>query len=62
MTSVSANSERREHVGINASFENASDNNNTLGAMMSLDTASRTESVNRWSREHSLAGNHRHTT
>ena len=30
-TSVSANSERREHVGINASFENASGNNNTLG-------------------------------
>ena len=31
VTSVSANSERREHVGINASFENASENNNTLG-------------------------------
>ena len=30
-TSVSANSERREHVGINISFENASENNNTLG-------------------------------
>ena len=30
-TSVSANSERREHVGINASFENASGNYNTLG-------------------------------
>ena len=30
-TSVSANSERRQHVGINASFENASENNNTLG-------------------------------
>ena len=30
-TNVSANSERREHVGINASFENASENNNTLG-------------------------------
>ena len=29
-TSVSANSERRERVGINASFENASENNNTL--------------------------------
>ena len=29
--SVSVNSERREHVGINASFENASANNNTLG-------------------------------
>ena len=31
VTSVSANSERREYVGINASFENASGNNNTLG-------------------------------
>ena len=30
-TSVSASSERREHVRINASFENASGNNNTLG-------------------------------
>ena len=30
-TSVSANSERREHVGINASLENASRNNDTLG-------------------------------
>ena len=29
-TSVSANSEGREHVGINASFENASGNNNTI--------------------------------
>ena len=30
-TSVSASFERREHVGINASFENASGNDNTLG-------------------------------
>ena len=30
VTSVSANSERREHVGINTSFENASGNNNLL--------------------------------
>ena len=30
VTSVSASSERREHVGINASFENASGSNNTL--------------------------------
>ena len=30
VTSVSANSERRERVGINASFENASRNNDTL--------------------------------
>ena len=31
VTSVSANSECREHVGINVSFENASGNNKTLG-------------------------------
>ena len=30
-TSVSANSERREHVGFITPFENASGNNNTLG-------------------------------
>ena len=30
-TSVSASSERWEHIGINASFENASANDNTLG-------------------------------
>ena len=30
-TSVSANSERRDYVGISASFKNASENNNTLG-------------------------------
>ena len=30
VVSVTANSERREHVGINASFENASGNNNIL--------------------------------
>ena len=33
VTSVCANSERREHMGINASFENASGNNNTLGVI-----------------------------
>ena len=32
VTSVSANSERREHAGINASFENASENNNKLNS------------------------------
>ena len=32
VTSVSGNSERREYVGINASSENVSENNNTLGA------------------------------
>ena len=37
VTSVSANSERREHVGINASFENASGNNNTLGVSNVID-------------------------
>ena len=31
VTSVSATSERKEHMGTNASFENASENNNTLG-------------------------------
>ena len=31
VTSVSANSERREHVSINIPFENASGNNDTLG-------------------------------
>ena len=31
VTSVSANLERREHVGINASSENASGNNNAVG-------------------------------
>ena len=31
VTSVSANSERREHGGSNAHFENASENNNTFG-------------------------------
>ena len=30
-TSVSANSERREHVGISTSLENASENNDTIG-------------------------------
>ena len=30
MTSVNANSDRGEHVGINASFQNASGNNNLL--------------------------------
>ena len=33
VTSLTANSERGEHVGINASFENASGNNNTLGVL-----------------------------
>ena len=32
-TSVSANSERREHVGISTSFENVSGNNKTLGVL-----------------------------
>ena len=33
VTSVTANSERGERLGINASFENASDNNNTLSVL-----------------------------
>ena len=42
VTSVSVNSERREHAGINASFENASGNNERKlyqKWMMRLDTA-----------------------
>ena len=31
VASMSANSERREHTGIDASFENVSENNNTIG-------------------------------
>ena len=30
VTSVAANSERGEHIGINAPFENASENNTTI--------------------------------
>ena len=44
-TSVTANSEGREHVGINASFENASENNNmqqVLNGKMRLETTFRT--------------------
>ena len=37
VTGVSANSERREHTGINASFENASENNNRLGVTNVID-------------------------
>ena len=33
VTSMTANSERGEHVGVNATFENASGNNNTLGVL-----------------------------
>ena len=36
-TSVSANSERREHVGISTSFENAYGNNYTLGVSIVID-------------------------
>ena len=36
-TSVSANSERREHVGISTAFENASGNNDTLGVSNVID-------------------------
>ena len=41
VTRVSANSERREHTGINASFENASENNNTIGITNINDEARR---------------------
>ena len=33
VTSVTANSERRKRLGVNASFENASENNNTLSVL-----------------------------
>ena len=33
VTSVCANSERRERTGINTSYENASENNNTIGVI-----------------------------
>ena len=45
VTSVTANSERWERIGINAPFENASGNNNILHVsdlMMKLDTTIRT--------------------
>ena len=41
VASMSANSERREHTGINASFENASENNNTIGVTNINDEARR---------------------
>ena len=41
VASMSANSERREHTGINASFENASENNNTIGVTNINDYARR---------------------
>ena len=36
-TSVSANSKRKEHVGINTSFDNASENSNTFGVSIKND-------------------------
>ena len=41
VASMSANSERREHTGVNASFENASENNNTIGVTNLNDDARR---------------------
>ena len=41
VASMFANSERREHPGINASFENASENNNTIGVTNINDEARR---------------------
>ena len=59
VTSVSANSERWEHVGINASFENASGNNNTLGVSnVNDETRHSIPEVNCWSLKHILTGNH----
>ena len=41
VTSVSANSEGREHAGMKAPFENASENNNTIGVTNTNDEARR---------------------
>ena len=41
VASMSGNSERREHTGIDASFENASENNNTIGLTSINDEARR---------------------
>ena len=41
VASMSANSKRREHTGINASFENASEKNNTIGVTNKNDEARR---------------------
>ena len=41
VASMSANSERREHTGINDSFENASENDNTIGVTNINDEARR---------------------
>ena len=41
VASMSANSERREHTGINASFKNASENNNAIGVTNINDEARR---------------------
>ena len=61
VTSVSANSERREHVEIIVSFENASGNNDTLG-VSNVNDGTRHNILDVVSellvREHSLTGNH----
>ena len=49
VTSVTANSERGKHVGINASFENAPGNNNTLHVSNVNDETMRLE-VTFWTR------------
>ena len=41
VASMSASSERREHTGINACFENSSENNNTIGVTNIKDEARR---------------------
>ena len=61
VTSVSVNSERREHVRINASFEKASGNNNTLGVSNVNDETRHNipdEVSQLWSQKHILTGNH----
>ena len=61
MTSVSTNSERREHAGTYASFENASGNSDTLGASNVNDETRHNvldEVSELFSRKHILTGNH----
>ena len=60
-TSVSAKSERREHVGISTSFENASGNTDTLGVSNVNDETRQNipgEVSELSSRKHVMTGNH----
>ena len=61
VTSVSTNSERREHVGINAPFENASRNNDTQGVSNVNDETRHNipdEVSELLAQKHILTGNH----